>query len=103
MVFSCFVGYEGYHKKETLNFEQRMVKELWELLIRKYHSFSTPRCELYTETIICMKEDHRSYRRNLVQKAFFSQMQKLRNFTRLTELKFLIWKNEESLSRFQLG
>ena len=23
------------------------------------------------------------------------------NFTRLTELKFLIWKNEESLSRFQ--
>ena len=49
-----------------------------------------------------MKEDHRSYGRNSVQKAFFSQMQKLRNFTRLTELKFLIWKNEESLSRFQL-
>ena len=41
MVFSCFVSYEGYHKKGTLNFEQRMVKELWELLIRKYHSFST--------------------------------------------------------------
>ena len=50
-----------------------------------------------------MKEDHRSYGRNSVQKAFFSQMQKLRNLTRLTELKFLIWKNEESLSRFQLG
>ena len=39
MVFSCFVSYEGYHKKETLDFEQRMVKELLELLLRKYHSF----------------------------------------------------------------
>ena len=41
MVFSCFVSYEGYHKKGTLDFEQRMVKELLELLLRKYHSFST--------------------------------------------------------------
>ena len=41
MVFSCFVNYEGYHKKGTLDFEQRMVKELLELLLRKYHSFST--------------------------------------------------------------
>ena len=42
MVFSCFVSFEGYHKKGTLDFEQlRMVKELLELLLRKYHSFST--------------------------------------------------------------
>ena len=41
MVFSCFVIYEGYHKKGTLDFEQQMVKELLELLLRKYHSFST--------------------------------------------------------------
>ena len=38
-VFSCFVSYKGYHKKGTLDFEQRMVKELLELLLRKYHSF----------------------------------------------------------------
>ena len=38
MVFSCFVSYEGYHKKGTLDFEQRMVKELSELLLRKYKS-----------------------------------------------------------------
>ena len=41
MVFSCFISYEGYHKKGTLDFEQRMFKELLELLLRKYHSFST--------------------------------------------------------------
>ena len=28
MVFSCFVSYKGFHKKETLDFEQQMVKEL---------------------------------------------------------------------------
>ena len=38
MVFSCFVNYEGYRKKGTLDFEQRMVKELLELLLRKYHT-----------------------------------------------------------------
>ena len=38
MVFSCFVKYEGCHKKGTLDFEQRMVKELLELLLRKYHT-----------------------------------------------------------------
>ena len=37
-VFSCFVSYKGYHKKGTLDFEQRMVKELSELLLRKYKS-----------------------------------------------------------------
>ena len=41
MVFSCFLSYEGYHKKGTLDFEQRMVKKLLELLVRKCHSFST--------------------------------------------------------------
>ena len=41
IVFSCFVSYEGYHKEGNLDFEQRMVKELLELLKRKYHSFST--------------------------------------------------------------
>ena len=40
-VFSCFVSYKGYHKKGTLDFEQRMVEELSELLLRKYHSLST--------------------------------------------------------------
>ena len=39
MVFSCFVSYKGFHKKETLDFEQQMVKELSEQLLRKYHSF----------------------------------------------------------------
>ena len=38
MVFFCFVNYEGYHKKGTLDFEQRMVQELLELLLRKYHT-----------------------------------------------------------------
>ena len=33
-VFSCFVSYKGYHKKGTLDFEQRMVKELSELVLR---------------------------------------------------------------------
>ena len=41
MVFSYFVSHEGYHKKGTLDFEQRMVKKLLELLLRKCHSFST--------------------------------------------------------------
>ena len=43
MVFSCFVDYEGYHKKGTLDFEQPMVKELLKLLTAKkksYRSFS---------------------------------------------------------------
>ena len=38
MVFSCFANYEGYHKKGTLDFEQRMVKELLELLLTKDHT-----------------------------------------------------------------
>ena len=38
-VFSFFVSYKGYHKKGTLDFEQLMVKELSELLLRKYQSY----------------------------------------------------------------
>ena len=34
-VFSCFVSYKGYHEKGTLDFEQRMVKELLELTAKK--------------------------------------------------------------------
>ena len=41
MVFSCFVSYKSYHKKGTLDFKQRMVKELSELLLTINHSFST--------------------------------------------------------------
>ena len=41
MVFSCFVSYKSYHKKGTLGFKQRMVKELSELLLTINHSFST--------------------------------------------------------------
>ena len=41
MVFSCFVSYKSYHVKGTLDFKQRMVKELSELLLTINHSFST--------------------------------------------------------------
>ena len=41
MVFSCFVRYKSYHEKGTLDFKQRMVKELSELLLTINHSFST--------------------------------------------------------------
>ena len=41
MEFSCFVSYKSYHKKGTLDFKQRMVKELSELLLTINHSFST--------------------------------------------------------------
>ena len=41
MVFSCFVSYKSYHIKGTLDFKQRMVKELSELLLTINHSFST--------------------------------------------------------------
>ena len=41
MVFSCFVSYKSYHKKGTLDFKQRMVKELSELLLTIKNSFST--------------------------------------------------------------
>ena len=41
MMFSCFVSYKSYHKKGTLDFKQRMVKELSELLLTINHSFST--------------------------------------------------------------
>ena len=50
MVFSCFVNYEGYHEKGTLDFEQRMVKELLELLLRKYHTVVfLSWCKLYDQ------------------------------------------------------
>ena len=41
MVFSSFVSYKRYHEKGTLDFKQRMVKELSELLLTINHSFST--------------------------------------------------------------
>ena len=41
MMFSCFLSYKSYHKKGTLDFKQRMVKELSELLLTINHSFST--------------------------------------------------------------
>ena len=41
MVFSCFLSYKSYHKKGTLDFKQRMVKELSGLLLTITHSFST--------------------------------------------------------------
>ena len=41
MVISCFVSYKSYHKKGTLDFKRRMVKELSELLLTINHSFST--------------------------------------------------------------
>ena len=66
-VFSFFVRYKGYHKKGTLDFEQRMVKELSELLLRKYQSFLRW-CKLYINNY--MKEDHRSYRRNCKRLSF---------------------------------
>ena len=71
IVFSCFVSYEGYHKEGNLDFEQRMVKELLELLQRKYHSFST------------------------LMQTWYDQVH--------LELKFLKWKYEKDVSRFQLG
>ena len=40
-MFSCFVRYKSYHEKGTLDFKQRMVKELSELLLTINHSFST--------------------------------------------------------------
>ena len=40
MVFSCFVSYKSYHKKGILDFKQRMVKELSEVLLTINHSFS---------------------------------------------------------------
>ena len=41
MVFSCFVSYKSYHKKGTLDSNQRMVKDFSELLLTINHSFST--------------------------------------------------------------
>ena len=41
MVFSSFGSYKSCHKKGTLDFKQRMVKELSELLLTINHSFST--------------------------------------------------------------
>ena len=41
MVFSCFVSYKSYHKKRTLDFKQRMFKELSELLLTINHTFYT--------------------------------------------------------------
>ena len=41
MVFSCYVSYKTYHKNGTLDFKQRMIKELSDLLLTINHSFST--------------------------------------------------------------
>ena len=41
MLFSCFVSFESYHKKGTLDFKQQMVKEPSGLLLTITHSFST--------------------------------------------------------------
>ena len=41
MVFSCFLSYKSYHKKGTLDFKKRMVKDLSELLLAINRSFST--------------------------------------------------------------
>ena len=40
-MFSCFASYKSYHKKGTLDFKQRVVKELSELLLTINHRFST--------------------------------------------------------------
>ena len=116
MVFFCFVSYKSYHKKGTLDFIQRMVKELSELLLRKYHSLSTLMQTIHKQ----LYERRSSQSLTQLQKAFFSQLQScvsitamiyfhiilhpavliydfivfitlyVNHFTRLTELKFLI-------------
>ena len=124
MMFSCFLSYKSYHKKGTLDFKQRMVKELSELLLTINHSFSTLmqtiHKQLYDRTKIHIVVI------DATAKGFLFPTQKLRlqlrwssfisfftpqfsymifiyfdNFIR-KQLKFLIWKYEESLSRFQL-
>ena len=61
MGFSCFVSYKSYHKKGTLDFKQRMVKELSELLLAINHSFSmlmqTIHKQLYERTKIIVVID----------------------------------------------
>ena len=75
MVFSSFVSYKSYHKKETLDFKRRMVKELSELLLTINHSFSTLMQTVHKQY---MKEPRSSQLKTQLQKAFFSQLQKLR-------------------------
>ena len=132
VVFSCFVSYESYHKKGTIGFKQRIVKELSELLLTINHSFSTLMQTIHKQlyerikiiavidatakgflfstanvasTIAC--DDLLSYnsspRSSHIWFSYILITSYVNNFTRLTELKLLILKYEESLSRFQLG
>ena len=75
MVSSCFVSYKSYHKTGTLDFKRRMVKDLSELLLTINHSFSTLMQTVHKQY---MKELRSSQLKTQLQKAFFSQLQKLR-------------------------